>query len=723
MIDAEHFVQFYENDTFLTNRVSSFINAGLQTGEAGVVIATKPHCVELNLRGVGSGGRRLMVLDAADTLAKFMIDGRPHEKRFKDLIGGLIGQASRHGNGRARVFGEMVTLLWSEGKREAAIRLEELWNELATVHSFSLFCAYPMKVFSSEDDGVSFLEVCSAHSQVWPAESYTGTTDPGQLNLIIAQLQQKTSALETEVAKRKEVENALRSREKELSDFLENGVEGLHMVGPAGRIVWANKAQLKLLGYRPDEYIGHHIAEFHVDREAIEDILKKLLSGETVYDYPARLRCKDNSIKDVLVHSNALWEDGKFIHTRCFTRDITERKRIEEQLRVLTADLDRRVAERTHELVLSQSKLRALASELSLAEQRVRRQLATELHDYLAQLLVVVRIKLNQASRAADSKLAVLLKDADQVLDESILYTRSLMADLCPPVLQFGLPMGLKWLAEKLRRHNLAVKIEMNCSSVELPEDQTVLLFQSVRELLFNVVKHGETDCAKISLQTNGKGELRIEVSDKGRGFDPATLTAGDKACAVVSQFGLFSIRERMDAMGGRLEIHSRRGHGTRAALVLPYGRRDMGMTLAPRIATPALAEHRDGEQTKTVHLLLVDDHAMVREGLRGILESYEDIHVVGEAADGQEAIELARILAPDVVVMDVNLPKLDGVEATRQIKKERPSTVVIGLSVHQASEIEHVLKDAGATSYVTKDSAGERLHQAIIKAVRGGTG
>ena len=108
----------------------------------------------------------------------------------------------------------------------------------------------------------------------------------------------------------------------------------------------------------------------------------------------------------------------------------------------------------------------------------------------------------------------------------------------------------------------------------------------------------------------------------------------------------------------------------------------------------------------------------MVRQGLRGILDGYQDLHVVAEAADGRVAVELARVWSPDVVVMDVNLPIIDGVEATRQIKESLPSTVIIGLSVHHANQIEHVLKEAGAAGYVTKDLASDHLYEAIIRAV-----
>ena len=117
-----------------------------------------------------------------------------------------------------------------------------------------------------------------------------------------------------------------------LLDFVENGPEGLRRVGPDGLILWANWTELDLLGYTREEYIGHHIAEFHADAPVIEDFLTRLAQGEMLHGCEARMVCKDGSIRHVLVNSNALFEGGKFIHSRCFTRDITERKRYEEKM-------------------------------------------------------------------------------------------------------------------------------------------------------------------------------------------------------------------------------------------------------------------------------------------------------------------------------------------------------------------------------------------------------
>lgn len=140
-------------------------------------------------------------------------------------------------------------------------------------------------------------------------------------------------AITRDVTERSRGEQLLRASERKFRDFVETSSVALHFVGPDGIIEWANQAELDLLGYTADEYIGQHIAKFHVDAPTIDDILGRLCRGERLLDYEARLKAKDGSIRHVLIDSSVLFEDGEFIHTRCFTRDITERKRAEQALR------------------------------------------------------------------------------------------------------------------------------------------------------------------------------------------------------------------------------------------------------------------------------------------------------------------------------------------------------------------------------------------------------
>ena len=132
---------------------------------------------------------------------------------------------------------------------------------------------------------------------------------------------------------RKNAEEQVRQSERELADFFENATVGLHWVGSDGIILRANRAELALLGYSREEYVGRPIADFHADEATICDILTRLQAGEELHEYPARLKCKDGSIRDVLIDSSVMFREGEFVHTRCFTRDVTESKRSEAALR------------------------------------------------------------------------------------------------------------------------------------------------------------------------------------------------------------------------------------------------------------------------------------------------------------------------------------------------------------------------------------------------------
>ncbi len=143
------------------------------------------------------------------------------------------------------------------------------------------------------------------------------------------------------IAERRQAEKILSQSERELADFFENASVGLRWVGPDGVILRVNQAELDMLGYSREEYVGRHIAEFHVDQDVIADILRRQSTGETIRDFEARMRRKDGSIKHVLIDSSVKWgEDGQFIHTRCFTRDVTDRKRAEEAQARLAAIIE-----------------------------------------------------------------------------------------------------------------------------------------------------------------------------------------------------------------------------------------------------------------------------------------------------------------------------------------------------------------------------------------------
>ena len=454
-----------------------------------------------------------------------------------------------------------------------------------------------------------------------------------------------------------------------------------------------------------------------------------------------RLREEHAAARDAIVSLNADLELRIASRTaqlkvanHALEMELGQRKRAEEALRRLNGDLEQRVLDRTRDLVASNHRLQALASELTLAEQRERKRLASELHDYLAQILALARIKMSQLRQKVPTEAPAaqpLVGDIDNLLEKAGEYTRSLMAKLNPPVLdELGLPSALTWLAKQMPLHGLMVDVRLSEDRVQLPDDQSVLLFQSVRELLINVAKHAGTDRATVSLKLDPDQRLRIEVEDHGRGFDPDAM----EAKSANGHFGLFSVKERMQAMGGRLEVASRPGEGTTVTMLLPLAKsqpaamgmpRDMAATATPKqpaeesiFQIPHAAYHPP--PGNTIRLLLVDDHTMVRQGLRSLLESYEDVMIVGEASNGEEAIELVEQLRPALVVMDLNMPKKNGIEATARIKARWPETVVIGLSVQAGEEARRAILNAGGAVLLTKEAAVDELYRTIREVLDG---
>ena len=410
---------------------------------------------------------------------------------------------------------------------------------------------------------------------------------------------------------------------------------------------------------------------------------------------------------------------------QALARELSERMLIEDRLRRLADSLELQVKERTLQLSTSYSRLRALATELTVTEQTERRRLATELHDYLAQLLVVTRMKIGQLLRQDQDEAArAMLQDVDQLLHQSLDYTRTLVSELTPQALyERGLSAAVQWLGDQLlRQHMLAVEVSIDAPELSLPETEAVLLFHSIRELLFNVLKHAKTDRASVRLSYH-LSLLSITVSDPGCGFDVSQLSD--------DRFGLLSIRERMMALGGSFNLQSEPGKGTVVSLQLLWarsgelvegrvaaveGRPPLAHAAIPRPREPVSAAptHGEADAVAPVRVMIVDDHEMVREGLRSILDQYADLAVVGEASTGEEALQLACSLQPDVVLMDMHMPGWNGAESTRRIMQARPSTVVIGLSVQTDPHIAQSMLDAGAAAFLSKETIGTELYAII---------
>jgi signal transduction histidine kinase len=401
-----------------------------------------------------------------------------------------------------------------------------------------------------------------------------------------------------------------------------------------------------------------------------------------------------------------------------------ERKRSEQQLRQFNETLERRVAERTHVAEHRARAMQRLATELGQAERRERRRLALFLHDDLQQILAAARMRLDLLSRRVrDTPHAESVREIVDLVGQCIQSSRTLATDLSPPVLnERGLGAALHWLARRQKdRHDLDVDVCLKGDDQRLSQDASALLLDISRELLFNVVKHAKVKHARVTLDCDAQPMATLTIEDEGAGFDAAPVLRAD---ASAEHFGILSISERLEAIGARMKLDSAPGKGTRITIQILYagdGQRpddqsspDFGIDPGAAGIAPA------GRAGNSKRVLVVDDHELVREGLAAAIAIEPDLRLVGTAADGASALQMLQSQAADVVVLDISMPGLNGIEVTSRIKQRWPHVQVIGLSMHEAPDVEKAMHDAGAFIYLTKTAPTQHLLDAIRNATAG---
>ncbi len=505
----------------------------------------------------------------------------------------------------------------------------------------------------------------------------------------------------------------LRESEERFRRYFELGLIGMAVTSPAKGMVEVNDECCRLLGYKRDELLQKTWAELTHPDDLDADVAQfnRVLAGQIDgYALDKRFIRKDGQVVDATISVAAMrGADGAVDYFLALLQDITERKRAEEALRELNATLEKRVAQRTAELTRRAGQLQRLTLELSQAEERERRRIALLLHEDLQQQIAGARFHLSLLrGRARDDRQRADADRVDAMLREAIEKSRSLSYDLSPAVLHLNdLAEVLQWLVNRVRaQHGLIAHVDALGEMTLQSEALTMFLFRATQEMLFNVVKHARVNEVAIRVRRLGR-YVGLSVSDQGRGFDPQELKE-------TSGFGLLSIRERTELLGGRMKIESAAGQGSRFRLVVPDGpkvksreKTTEDFAYVPAAVTPAFS-------SGALRVLLVDDHEIVRQGLASLLQEMPEVVVVGEAANGRDAINLANELRPDVVIMDVSMPLMSGDQATRQIKTCLPQTRVIALSMYDEPGKVETMYRAGAESYVLKTAPSEELLAAI---------
>ncbi|WP_419656357.1 two component system sensor histidine kinase, hybrid [Desulfosarcina variabilis str. Montpellier] len=414
------------------------------------------------------------------------------------------------------------------------------------------------------------------------------------------------------------------------------------------------------------------------------------------------------------------------VQWRVMLMDIAREKDAETQIRQLNQTLEQRVAERTAELEQRAGQLQQLTFDLTQTEDRERRYLAAILHDDFQQQAAFIKMTLDRLNSRPDADMQDQLVRLSQFTGEFIDKMRHLAYTLNPPMLKHnGLLAALKGLAsDMLLHHGLAVTLRAQAEAEPVSPVLASILYRSIRELLLNVVKHADVNTALVEIRIRNKRTL-IKVTDKGKGFDYPAARNG-KGC--MPGFGLYNIEDRMLFLGGSMQITTKPGKGCRVVLTVPREisthsnaplKPSRTATGKQSTASEAVGPTDRPNGENAVRILLVEDHQLIRKGLIGLLHSHSNLTVVGEGVDGLEAIKLADRLRPDVILMDVTMPNMDGIEATARITRRHLDTRIIGLSMHNDEDTRQKMINAGAVAFLAKTDSPESLIETIHRVNR----
>ncbi len=489
---------------------------------------------------------------------------------------------------------------------------------------------------------------------------------------------------------------------------------GYCTIDERGLILEVNLTAATLTGVARAVLVGRPFSSFVLGEDQDVYYLQRKRIGEAGAPHPFDLRMLRAGHGPFWAHleaTSARDVDGARVW-RLALMDISDRKRMEAALERANQDLldfaaklkfsneslESLVDARTADLQRRTRQLRALALQLTRTEEHERRRVAQEIHDNLQQLLAVIRINIELLSRREDAaQMGDDISRIDELVGQSLAVVRTLTAELSPSVLyRSGFAAALRWLVQWFEeQHGLHVRLTADDVPDIASEELRLALFRSVRELLMNAVKHAGVSTAKVRVGRD-RGTVKIVVSDEGIGFDASGWAARDGS---MGGLGLIGLRERIESLGGTFDLESSSGSGTRVSIVAPFAE----IAERPAVQT-GLEDNRPRPGTaKRIRVVVVDDHAAVRDGLIRTLQEEPDIEVVGQAVDGRQSLETVRALRPDVVLMDVSLPIVDGIEATKLICAEFPEVRVIGLSMHDDAWHRGAIRAAGAVDCLDK--------------------
>ena len=477
--------------------------------------------------------------------------------------------------------------------------------------------------------------------------------------------------------------------------------EGAATLADDGTVLYANRSFAEIFDAPLEKFIGAPLNDFVFgeDRELLATLIAD--AGINIVRGEIRLDSHRQHPRTIRLTLSPVRERG--VHTICVVAtELTELIETNEALRV------------------SELSLRQLSARLLKLQDEERRRIARDLHDTTGQKIAVLSMTLDRLAKLVDTR-KVDVKDAlaesRDVVGKIGEEIRTLSYLLHPPLLdECGLASAVLWYAEGFKkRSGIHLSVSIDEDLVRLTTDAETALFRVLQESLTNVHRYSGSPSAEIRIFQSAS-TVHLEIVDHGKGVKAGTerpAFAGAPTLGV----GIPGMRERIRQLGGQLEVEIS-NEGTRVHASLPV------QASAEESVSQSTSElYRDKENFQANsrqrpkirrRILIADDHEVIRRGLRGLVESQEEWSVCGEAIEGNEAISKTRELRPDLLILDVGMPGVSGIEAATQILKDDPNMKILFFTMYDSPQMMRELSRVGAWGYVAKARAGNDLVDAV---------
>jgi two-component system NarL family sensor kinase len=477
--------------------------------------------------------------------------------------------------------------------------------------------------------------------------------------------------------------------------------EGAATLADDGTVLYANRSFAEIFDVALEKFIGAPLNGFVFGED--RQLLAHLIADANINIVRGEIRLDSHRQRPRTIRLTLSPVREQGVHTICVVAtELTELIETNEALRV------------------SELSLRQLSARLLKLQDEERRRIARDLHDTTGQKIAVLSMTLDRLAKLVDARKVDVrdaLAESRDVVGKIGEEIRTLSYLLHPPLLdECGLASAVLWYAEGFKkRSGIHLNVAIDDELVRLTTDAETALFRVLQESLTNVHRYSGSPSAEIRIFQSAR-KVHLEIVDHGKGVKAGTerpAFAGAPTLGV----GIPGMRERIRQLGGQLEVEFS-NEGTRVHASLPM---EASAEESVSQSTSELFRDKENFQTNSRQrpevrrrILIADDHEVMRRGLRGLVESQEEWSVCGEAIEGNEAISKTRELHPDLLILDVSMPGVSGIEAALQILKDDPNMKILFFTMYDSPQMMREISKVGAWGYVAKARAGNDLVDAV---------